>query len=518
MAGRSLQSDSLLRSLNSSTRKHRAMSPAFGPRPDSRNGPIRQPLGSTTPARFQSGRSEVPRASPQRPLAQQSAAEQMADARGPQGPRMAPQSRAAPPDPIVDLKVPQEESILMYRMAKQDSHGRASDSDPWARSRVPAATKDLRRGMSNEEKGAQPRLPLERTRNPIRDTPTPCKTPTSKRPTADDAQTEQPSAAVVEPKQKSAGDGASLARLQDMFPTWDRQTLIDVLVAAEGNLESATYILLQWTGQVTPHPKRTAPEAGRSPGFHMEGVREQLTPVSPWSDTCLLQLKPAPDTSPQPRILPRPQYDCVIAARLQHKYGGRNLAQLIKVVSHWRGRRPSIEGSSPPSGPLSSPLAKELACGERLSCLTSEEKVREGKKLLSQRCSFLGLTQVEMKDDGNCQFRAISQELFGTQDHHRLVRAEVVAHMTCHSPEYRAYFAPEEWDAYIAKMSQDGEWGDELTLRATADAFEIRIHVVTSTDQNWYLMYQPSIGCPPGREVFLTYIAPIHYNTLEPIR
>jgi hypothetical protein len=30
---------------------------------------------------------------------------------------------------------------------------------------------------------------------------------------------------------------------------------------------------------------------------------------------------------------------------------------------------------------------------------------------------------VEMQDDGNCQFRALSHELYGTQKHHERVRA-----------------------------------------------------------------------------------------------
>ena len=41
-------------------------------------------------------------------------------------------------------------------------------------------------------------------------------------------------------------------------------------------------------------------------------------------------------------------------------------------------------------------------------------------------------------------------------------------------------------------MSMSRTWGDELTLRACSDSFQVPIHVVQSTVDNWYLVYEPS--------------------------
>lgn len=329
-----------------------------------------------------------------------------------------------------------------------------------------------------------------------------------------------PRCAAPRPASTPAAVADAIAKLQDLFPSWEHQALVDVLAAAGGNPDRAASILLRWSGQGTPAPRATAAAVLRDSlsgesATATEGVRARLSPVSPWQDAGLLELKPQPDAAGPKRVLARPQYDRAIAARFQHKFGGRQLAQIMKVASLWKAHAQAHGSESPPF--WVSPSAREREINHQLSRLSSEARVREGKELLRQRCAFFGLKQVEMKDDGNCQFRAVSQELFGTQEHHALVRAEAVAHMVRRGAEFRGLFADGEWEAYVAKMALSGEWGDELTLRATADAFEVKIHVVTSTEQNWYLAYEPdSPGHACGREVFMTYIAPIHYNTLEP--
>jgi hypothetical protein len=42
----------------------------------------------------------------------------------------------------------------------------------------------------------------------------------------------------------------------------------------------------------------------------------------------------------------------------------------------------------------------------------------------------------------------------------------------------------------------------------------VAVHVVTSEQHNWYLRYEPLCLKSP-LEVFLTYVAPMHYNSLR---
>ena len=116
------------------------------------------------------------------------------------------------------------------------------------------------------------------------------------------------------------------------------------------------------------------------------------------------------------------------------------------------------------------------------------EDISAGVKLLAQRFDNMRLVQEEMEDDGNCQFRACSDQIYGDQKHHAHVRAAAIAHMKAHDDEFSMYFDDLiEWQSYLSGMSQSRTWGDELTLRAIADAYGVHIHVITSTTDNWYL-------------------------------
>lgn len=118
-------------------------------------------------------------------------------------------------------------------------------------------------------------------------------------------------------------------------------------------------------------------------------------------------------------------------------------------------------------------------------------------------------------DDGNCQFRSLSQQLYGSEDYHGSVRRAAVEHMRKEADFFGAMFeGKEEFEAYAHDMAHSKTWGDELTLRAVADALRCTVHVVTSNEANWYLQYTPANDQPVQKHLFLTYVAPVHYDAL----
>ena len=143
--------------------------------------------------------------------------------------------------------------------------------------------------------------------------------------------------------------------------------------------------------------------------------------------------------------------------------------------------------------------------------------IQNAQVRLLHRLRSMGLTQVIMGDDGNCQFRALSWQLYGTQNLHGTVREDVVKWMRNNASSFMPYFdGKSEFEAYLTQMSRNRTWGDELTVRAACDLHRRKVHIITTEEMNWYLSYVPEGERSEGH-IFLTYISPIHYNTVKEI-
>ncbi|ORC89869.1 uncharacterized protein TM35_000101370 [Trypanosoma theileri] len=141
---------------------------------------------------------------------------------------------------------------------------------------------------------------------------------------------------------------------------------------------------------------------------------------------------------------------------------------------------------------------KSLETEDKSQLLTREQVIQVGWQRLQQRLDELKLVEHRVKDDGNCQFRAIAQQLLGSEEYHELVRAHIVTYMKSVRERFDCYFPnKEEADNYYKGLLRQGSWGDELTLRAASDSLFINIHVLSSEQQNFYITYRPGTDAPP---------------------
>ena len=166
---------------------------------------------------------------------------------------------------------------------------------------------------------------------------------------------------------------------------------------------------------------------------------------------------------------------------------------------------------------------------------------------LDKRLERYGLKEFIVNGDGNCQFRAISDQLYGDQSHHASVRAVVVAQMRARPDRYAAFVESPSttsiasgsqtygwtdaspalrdgedeanYAAYLRNMSKLGSWGDHVTLQAASDAYGLPFCVITSYRDNFVLEIQPEKLKATNAEkvLWISFWSEVHYNSLYEI-
>eukprot|EP01088_Endostelium_zonatum_P015438 TRINITY_DN3780_c0_g1_i1.p1 TRINITY_DN3780_c0_g1~~TRINITY_DN3780_c0_g1_i1.p1 ORF type:complete len:962 (-),score=332.18 TRINITY_DN3780_c0_g1_i1:63-2948(-) len=134
-------------------------------------------------------------------------------------------------------------------------------------------------------------------------------------------------------------------------------------------------------------------------------------------------------------------------------------------------------------------------------CLSVKEegKAEEAEKggdraRMKHRILREGMKERQIGGDGNCQFRALSDQLFGEQSKHAVVRRSVVQWLKENENwgvreggkviatlgEFRVEGDGGAWDGYCDDMSKSGKWGDHLTLVAAAHVYAVKIWILSS--------------------------------------
>jgi hypothetical protein len=307
-----------------------------------------------------------------------------------------------------------------------------------------------------------------------------------------------------------------ITELAELFPSWEAKALQDVLLTCHGDQTAAIQTVLEWSKADHDGPSNA--------GFSSSSSSSTAT-----SSATTTTILPAPDVIHDSRL----SYDKFMKAHLlKHETPAvqavtLKAATLLIARAHLakkivRMRKAQIQCLSDVATPppmLRSYSEEEKDMDEIRSQMSREEKIDDGEKLLQQRVNNLNLRIIHMKDDGNCQFRALSHELYGHQRWHQTVRTNAVNYLISNTEKF-SFFVGEasDWNQYIQKMSITKTWGDELTLRAAAEFYQVTIHVITTERKNWLLHYygKESGDDPSVRSLFLAYISPIHYNVICP--
>ena len=138
--------------------------------------------------------------------------------------------------------------------------------------------------------------------------------------------------------------------------------------------------------------------------------------------------------------------------------------------------------------------------------------------VLTQRLSELGLRPLDVGGDGDCFFKAVSHQLFGTPNSHLAIRHAGIQYLRNSPEQFIESNVANSWLEYLNTMSRQGTWCDGLIVQAVANSLNIRIHITESHDNfTERTIIEPAV-CLQGesRTTYLGHVNEIHYVSTVP--
>jgi len=147
----------------------------------------------------------------------------------------------------------------------------------------------------------------------------------------------------------------------------------------------------------------------------------------------------------------------------------------------------------------------------------TKTKTKEWEEKFNQFQEFLkskGLYMRDVEGDGNCLFRAISDQMIGDESMHEQYRLMAVDYIKSRK-EYFAMFLQEgeNIDDHITAMSKDGVWGGDFELVALSEVLGVKFCIHTK-DQTPFIV-KSSEKKKFSRVVHLAYHVGEHYSSVR---
>jgi hypothetical protein len=145
--------------------------------------------------------------------------------------------------------------------------------------------------------------------------------------------------------------------------------------------------------------------------------------------------------------------------------------------------------------------------------LLSTEEERVILLTLRQQANQFGFTLKDVDRDGNCFFHAALDQLKRLNMHidetPQTLREKAVKHILDNQSAYKD-FIDEDFESFIAKINQSGEWVDHIIILALSRAMNLNIAVIRS-DHNPPNIFKRE---REGAFIYLGYEVGVHYQSL----
>lgn len=130
------------------------------------------------------------------------------------------------------------------------------------------------------------------------------------------------------------------------------------------------------------------------------------------------------------------------------------------------------------------------------------------------QCALLGVRVNVVKGDGNCMFRSIADQLEGNPTKHAEYRAAIMQYIYDRREDFEPFMEDDEkFDAYIARMGRDGEWGGHQELFAASQHYNCNF-VIHQLAAPRFEIHAP-IPSLARATLHMSYHGEMHYNSVR---
>jgi len=151
---------------------------------------------------------------------------------------------------------------------------------------------------------------------------------------------------------------------------------------------------------------------------------------------------------------------------------------------------------------------------------------------MKERLKKHGFVERPVIPDGNCQMRAISDQIHGNEGKYVDVRSKIISWLNTNekfsvdddgSATLGDFIDRDQfpkWGTYTTYMSRNGTWGDHITLLAAAEVYGVNIGIISNVEDNGTGNYITAIkprSKKPTKTINLSHWHEMHYNSLYPV-
>ncbi|KAA8531677.1 hypothetical protein F0562_006606 [Nyssa sinensis] len=125
----------------------------------------------------------------------------------------------------------------------------------------------------------------------------------------------------------------------------------------------------------------------------------------------------------------------------------------------------------------------------------------------------LGLKIIQVTADGNCFFRAVADQLEGSEEEHDKYRSMVVQYILKNREMFEPFIEDDvPFDEYCQSMEKDGTWAGHMELQAASLVTHSNICIHRNMSPRWYIR---NFEDHEARMIHLSYHDGEHYNSVR---